>query len=1008
MDKAIRPALLFLMLTLSLTIRPGSLSAQTTVTLGSGTSTSTSSPINTCYNYTYGQVIYTGTEIAAAGGSAGSITTLRFWYNSGGTTVSNWNNWTIYMGNTLKSSYASTSDWETLGNMTQVFSGAITTVAGNWITITLNTPFTYTGGNLVVAIDENVAGYSCTAAWRTYSYTGGARMSLSYYSDSTNPNPGSPPAASTSSTTAKPQAQFVIQSLSPCTGTPTPGNTLSTSNTVCANTSFNLSTQNNTTGSGVSYQWQSSSDNSTWTDISGATASTRSQTQTAATYYRCNVICSGNGTGTSTPLYVDINPFYNCYCASAATTTSDEEIFNVTLGTLNNSSNCSTVGPGPGSVNSMYSNYRGFVSPPILYTNSTVPFSIDANTCGGNYGNQVAMYIDYNRNGVFTDAGEQVYLGGTVTGPAIRSGIISIPGGASNGLTGMRVIQIEGTITGPCMSYSWGEVEDYLVDIQTPPACTATPTPGNTLASANTVCSGVSVTLSLQNSTIGTGVSYQWQSSSDNSTWTDVIGATTASLVRTHVASIYYRCNVTCSGNGTGTSTPVFVLLNDFQNCYCTSTATSTSDEEIFNVTLTGTTLNNTSNCSTVAPGPGSVNSMYSNYMTSVPAPVIYKTTTINFSVDANTCGGSYSNRMSIFIDYNQNGSFTDPGEEVHTGGTLSGANTRTGSFIIPGGAATGQTRMRVIQVETSSTIVPCGTYSWGETEDYLVDIQPLIPPNCATQTTPTDNSTGACFNGNGTTLAWTAPTGGGPVSGYKLYFGTDNPPTNIVNGSNIGNVLTTVSGALSASTVYYWKIVPTGLGGDGNCTTVFTFTTDANACVPPNCSAGYTAPASNAPFLDPASVALTWLAPIGGTPPTGYKVYLGTDYPPSNVINGTNVGNVLTTNATALTGNTKYYWQIVPTNATGDAIGCTLIDSFTTRPIYCTSNATSTADEFLANVTLGSLNNTSICGTLAPGPGSIANRYSNYTGLTPPNGDVRLEYFFLCLQWKLWRELHE
>jgi len=50
-------------------------------------------------------------------------------------------------------------------------------------------------------------------------------------------------------------------------------------------------------------------------------------------------------------------------------------------------------------------------------------------------------------------------------------------------------------------------------------------------------------------------------------------------------------------------------------------TFSSTADEEIFNVTLG--TLNNTSVCSSVAPGPGSVNSSYNNYTTSVAAPVL-------------------------------------------------------------------------------------------------------------------------------------------------------------------------------------------------------------------------------------------------------------------------------------------------------------------------------------------------------------------------------------------------
>jgi hypothetical protein len=497
-------------------------------------------------------------------------------------------------------------------------------------------------------------------------------------------------------------------------------------------------------------------------------------------------------------------------------------------------------------------------------------------------------------------------------------------------------------------------------------ACNTTPTPGNTLSSSNTVCSGVNFTLSLQNAITGTGVSYQWQSSTDNSTWTNITGATTATRIQTQTAATYYRCNVTCSGNGTGASNSLLVQLNSFQNCYCTSAATSTADEEIFNVTLSGTTLNNSSNCSTTAPGPGSVNSFYSNYTTSVSAPVLFKTTTINFSVDANTCGTTpYSNRLSIFIDYNQNGLFTDLGEEVHTGSTVSGASIRTGSFTIPSGAITGTTRMRIIQVETTGSITPCGTYTYGETEDYLVDIQPAPAPNCATLSTPLNNSTGECFNGNGTNLTWTAPTGGGPVTGYKLYFGTDNPPTNIQNGTNIGNFLTWSTGAMSASTQYYWYVVPTGAGGDavGCSTAVRSFTTDANPCIVPNCSAGLTAPTNGATGVSAYGANLTWLAPVGGGVPTGYRLYFGTDNPPTNIVNGSNIGNVLTWGTGLRSATTTYYWSVVPTNNTGDAIGCITVNSYTTGGLYCASNATSTGDTRIDNVTIGSINNTNTTG---------------------------------------------
>src|SRR5690606_32768567 len=91
------------------------------------------------------------------------------------------------------------------------------------------------------------------------------------------------------------------------------------------------------------------------------------------------------------------------------------------------------------------------------------------------------------------------------------------------------------------------------------PACTGTPSPGATIASATSVCSGQSVILSLETPTTGTGVTYQWQSSiNGGTTWTDISGAIEATYVATPSADTSYQCNVTCASS-TGTSTPVLI-----------------------------------------------------------------------------------------------------------------------------------------------------------------------------------------------------------------------------------------------------------------------------------------------------------------------------------------------------------------------------------------------------------------------------------------------------------------
>jgi hypothetical protein len=76
--------------------------------------------------------------------------------------------------------------------------------------------------------------------------------------------------------------------------------------------------------------------------------------------------------------------------------------------------------------------------------------------------------------------------------------------------------------------------------------CTNPPVAGTALASASLVCANAAVNLSLTGTSFGTGQSYQWQSSPDNTNWTNVTGATTATATVNPSANTYYRCGVTC------------------------------------------------------------------------------------------------------------------------------------------------------------------------------------------------------------------------------------------------------------------------------------------------------------------------------------------------------------------------------------------------------------------------------------------------------------------------------
>lgn len=256
----------------------------------------------------------------------------------------------------------------------------------------------------------------------------------------------------------------------PCSGAPVAGVTTSSANPVCAGVNFTLSLTGSTTGvTGLTYQWIYSADGINYADIAGATNSTRTDTTTQNRYYRCIVTCTNSGlSDTSAPIYITLNPPNQCYCSTTYTSgcggTGSDAIVNVTLNTLNNSSGCA---PAP-----YYTFFNNVTVPDIqqgIQQTITISFGADASQYAG-------VWIDYNQDGDFDDAGEFV-ANNTVN--AGSNGVLNltftVPLTATLGQTRMRVRGgNDSPLTNtPCgtSSSNWGETEDYIVNITVAPPC---------------------------------------------------------------------------------------------------------------------------------------------------------------------------------------------------------------------------------------------------------------------------------------------------------------------------------------------------------------------------------------------------------------------------------------------------------------------------------------------------------------------------------------------------------
>ena len=140
---------------------------------------------------------------------------------------------------------------------------------------------------------------------------------------------------------------------------------------------------------------------------------------------------------------------------------------------------------------------------------------------------------------------------------------------------------------------------------------------------------------------------------------------------------------------------------------YCASQGNSVADEKIGRVQFG--TINN----------PSTGGTGYTNFTTI--STNVGRATAYTITITPSWTSTVYSEGYAVFIDYNQNGVFTDAGETVFTKAT-STATTATGTITIPTTALLGSTRMRV-SMKYNGTPTACETFSYGQVEDYTVNI---------------------------------------------------------------------------------------------------------------------------------------------------------------------------------------------------------------------------------------------------------------------------------------------
>lgn len=594
------------------------------------------------------------------------------------------------------------------------------------------------------------------------------------------------------------------------TPTSVTGNPLNTTVNAGANAAFTVSANNGPTA----YVWQVSTDaGATWSTVndggvySNATTATLNITgvNIGMNGYRYRAAAS-NACGTSAysaSALLTVNLVY-CTPTGSLNCGSDDYIANVTFSTLNNTTFCNGGG---------YTNFPKTGSQTTTVVKSfTYPFSLTVGSGFGNHG--AGVWIDFNQNGIFSDAGEFLLVSNAISPNSSSSINILIPAGAATGDVRMRVrygynITVNSGMS-CAMGGTWGETEDYTITITNPAACNvpaaqptslvltpnvtaingsftaASPAPNGYLVVANTT--GIAPA-PIDGTTYAIGSNALGGSNIVIDTDADTTFSAVGLTPLTTYYFFIYSMNNYCTGG------PLYLtvspLTGSSTTSYCSPVIQNPNGLYINSVAFIGTMADPPVNNS----GFGTDGAGYSNY--TGLSTFAQQAQGEGVNVTASATGNNFSRgTWKAWVDWNGDGNFNDTDELVYNLEDYVSATANFG-FEIPATQTPGNYRVRIRINDGSSAIDPCSNSSYGETEDYLI----TVLPNCSAKISGIGTGS-ECFISGGKRVTLTA-TSSEAVTEFRWYTSptggsyTSSPPVG-------GTSTTFLTPLLTASTLYY------------------------------------------------------------------------------------------------------------------------------------------------------------------------------------------------------------
>jgi serine protease len=321
------------------------------------------------------------------------------------------------------------------------------------------------------------------------------------------------------------------------------------------------------------------------------------------------------------------------------------------------------------------------------------------------------VWVDFNQNGSFDDEGELII--DTPASTEQVNGLFKIPGDALPGATKMRVAMRFSSPAQSCGSYTFGEVEDYCINIVAAlPPCDFP----DSISISGIEEDQAILTWPLLPSITNYLVEYRIE----NGVWASIPSATPPfTLQNLSPCTIYeVRVQADCDTTLSSFSPSTFFTTKGcgacLDNTYCSDNTAFSFSQYINAIEIAG--INN-------------ISFDNNGYAFFDDLPIVLNT---NYDYELRVFLGSIfgvnTNYYRVWIDYNQNGVY-DLQELVAFSDNNNEPVFTNLEFTVPNNALEGPTRMRVVLKSFSNNFSPCDSGFTGEIEEYCINIVKAEPP---------------------------------------------------------------------------------------------------------------------------------------------------------------------------------------------------------------------------------------------------------------------------------------